>query len=328
VTIGATAIAQVSKLPLPCVLALVDQLQIQGSTTVKSNCGVTTNDKAKDAITFTGNNGIDISKVASFSALGGCHENGSTYCSNATTYLEAPTTNPLSGLNTPLSSLNTGTANFKDGACTITNGQPVAYDATITGHQCYNDIHQSKGKNDTTAFNFASNTSYPMEGVYFFNGPVSIGANTSLTLPSTCTLTSPNPPCGVTLILLPGSTLTLTGGPTIKLTALTTVSTSQVPPALASLAGPNGLLSDLLIYDPETTPNQPVKIQGNSASYFAGVTYVPNGDVKYTGGSSTSNCVEVIAKGITLAGNSTLDNSGCPASITGGIPTQYVRLVQ
>jgi len=121
---------------------------------------------------------------------------------------------------------------------------------------------------------------------------------------------------------LPGASLTINGNPTIQINALTSVSTTQVPAALASVVN---LLAGLLIYDPETSSSG-VKITGSSTSYFNGITYVPNSDVTYQGSTQSYSCVEVIAKGVTLAGNSNFDNSGCPASVKA--QSQYVRLVQ
>jgi hypothetical protein len=158
-----------------------------------------------------------------------------------------------------------------------------------------------------------------LNGVYFFSGDLKIQ---SVTITGTATL-----------ILLPpkflnngdsGATLSIIGGPTIQLTALSSVSSAQVPPALTSVLG---LMSKLLIYDPETTAkNKTVNISGNSSSFFTGITYAPNASVQYTGSNVSSTCTQVIAKGVTLSGNSNFDNSGCPATAKAEI--HIVRMVQ
>jgi hypothetical protein len=158
--------------------------------------------------------------------------------------------------------------------------------------------------------------------VYFFYGNLTIGANAILQNPTGGT---------AALILLPGSTLTITGNPSIQLTAPSTVSSSQVPAALNT---PTLLhdMTDLLIYDPETTTNQPVKITGDSSSYFNGTVYAPNADVKYGGNSSATapspGCYQVIAKGVTFSGNTNLDETKCQSDNAVQPNAFTVRLVQ
>ncbi|MBR0975327.1 pilus assembly protein TadG-related protein [Bradyrhizobium japonicum] len=299
VTIGATATAQVKILANPCVLTLSDPLAFQGSTTVQAQkCGLSSNSTQSNSLNFTGN-GLDVSKAGAISGQGDCHDNGGGQCSKAITFAP-PVPDPLSGLNAAMSTLSTGSFS---GPCGTTL---TAYDAT---HKCYNDMGNGANK-----FKFGNQT-YNLNGVYFFNGPVTIGGGTTLkTLPGSST----------TLILLPGATLTINGGPVIQISASSTVVSTQVPAALASVVN---LMSQLLIYDPEkTNKNQSVSLTGNSANYFNGIAYFPNADVVYQGSTQSYTCVEVIAKGITLSGNSNFDNSGCPAS--GKIQSQIVRLVQ
>ncbi len=301
VTIGASATAQVIKLANPCVLSLTDPVAFQGSTTVKAqNCGLSSNSTASNAIDFTGN-GLDVSKAGPISGVGGCAQTAGTQCSKAITFA-SPIINPLKGLDPAVLSLTT--ADFSGGACGSTL---KAYGPTSA---CYN-----------TSFPAGNQT---LNGVYFFAGNGSVTISGSVTITGTATL----------ILLGPkflnngdkGATLAFNGNPTITLTALSSVSATQVPTKLTT---PSilALLSGLLIYDPETTDkNHVVTISGNSTSSFTGVTYAPNADIVYQGSTVSSTCVEVIAKGITLSGNSNFDNSGCPASSK--IVSQYVRLVQ
>jgi len=301
VTIGATATAQVIKLANPCVLSLTDPVAFQGSTTVQAqNCGLSSNSTASNSIDFTGN-GLDVSKAGPISGQGGCAQTAGTQCSKAITFAP-PVINPLSGLDPAILSLRT--ADFSGGQCssTLTAYGPGA-------NACYNS-------------GFPAGDQTNLNGVYFFTGNVTISGSVKIS-------------GTVTFILLgpkflnngdKGATLTINGTPTITITALSSVSSTQVPTKLAT---PSilPLLSGLLIYDPETTgKNQSVKISGDSTSSFTGITYAPNADIVYQGSTVSSTCVEVIAKGITLSGNSNFDNSGCPASSK--IQSQYVRLVQ
>lgn len=301
VTIAARGTASVVVVANPCVLALVDPINFQGSTTVNSpNCGLASNSTAQNSVDFTGA-GLDVGNVGSISGQGGCKDTGGAQCDKAITYAP-PAPDPLSGLNTAISALTK--ASFTGGSC---GSSLKAYGpATATTGPCYN-------------------TTWPagdaaLSGVYFLTGDIKI--NGGVTISGTATL-----------ILLPpkflsngdkGATLTITGNPTIQLTAPDTVSTTQVPAALSSVVG---LMSKLLIYDPEPYNKNGVNISGNSTSYFKGVMYVPNTPVTYTGSAvSSGTCTEVIAYAVTLSGNSTFDNSGCPASVK--TQSKYVRMVQ
>jgi Flp pilus assembly protein TadG len=301
VNIPATATAQVVVLDNPCVLSLQDPIGFQGSTTVNSpNCGLSSNSKAANSMDFTGN-GLDVSNAGTISGLGGCKQTGGTQCSNAIAFSPAPVPNPLSGLDGPMASLSAASFTASPASCNTT-AQPTAYDAA---HKCYNLTGNGAGK-----FNFGNST-YNLNGVYFFSGNVTISGSAVITGTAT-------------LILMPGSTLTINGNPSINLTAPSSITTDQVPIALQSVVS---LMRSLLIYDPQTTSgNESVQISGNSTSSFTGITYAPNADVVYQGSTVSSTCVEVIAKGVKLSGNSNFDNSGCPASVKP--VSQYVRMVQ
>jgi hypothetical protein len=318
VTIGATAIAQVNPLstPPPCVLSLQDPLQFQGSPTVTApHCGLASNNSSLNSINFTGNTGIDVSNVGGIYGSGGCSQTGGTQCTLGIVHTSIlGSIDPLSGLNSAIASLTQ--ASFTGGTCgpTLTAYGPAS---AATG-PCYNN-----------GWNPPSNGSVTLSGVYFIDGAVTISGTVTITGTAT-------------LILLPrttgpnhfsGGSLQINGNPTIQLTGPSSVSTTQVPPSLASVVtDPPGLMDNLIIYDPETTNgNQTVKITGSSTSNFNGISYLPNADVQYQGSTAQNNgCVEVIAKGITLSGNSNFDNTNCPSTNPGPriAPINVVRLVQ
>jgi hypothetical protein len=200
------------------------------------------------------------------------------------------------------------TSNFSGNQCSTNTPQPTAYEST----PCYNG-------DSNNGFTFKGNKSpYPLNGTYFFTGPVTIQGNAVITGTAT-------------LILFGNATLTITGNPSIQLTA---VKNPQVPPVLSSV---QSLMTDLLIYDPETTnPNQSVKITGDSQSYFNGIVYVPNSPLNYAGNTSatvppsasgSNGCYEVIASAVQFSGNPNLDNSKCIRDGAGILPPKYVRLV-
>ncbi|AMN43698.1 DUF7305 domain-containing protein [Rhodoplanes sp. Z2-YC6860] len=309
INIGATATAQVIVLANPCALSLSSPIAFQGSATISApNCGLASNSTASNSVDFKGN-ALDLSNVKTVSGAGGCQQTGGSPCSKAITYAP-PAPNPLSGLDAAISSLVK--ADFTGGNRTGNSiGSCTAFMPYGSGSSaCYNTL---------TNWGSMALTS----GVYFITGDVKISGSV--------TITGTN----VTLIFMPpkfinngdkGATLTITGNPTIQLTAPSTVTASQVPTKLATTSVLS-LMSKLLIYDPETTTgNQTVSFSGSSATYFSGITYAPNASVTYQGSTQSSACTELIAKGITLSGNSNFDNSGCPSSVK--IASQIVKLVQ
>jgi len=306
VNIRAAAKAEVVTLANPCVLTLHDPLSFQGSPTVQAQkCGLASNSTAAGSVSFTGNTGIDVSKVGSISGQGGCTQTGGTQCTKAITYAP-PVPNPLSGLDSAISALKP--ADFPDGACKQPPSTITPLPAYGAPQKCYYD-----------SFSFQNNQTYNLSGVYFFaDGQINIQGNTTITGTATLILLPPN-------FVKPsdkGASLNISGNPTIQITAPATVSGTQVPAALASVLN---LMSSLLIYDPEPYNKNGVTLTGNSTSYFSGITYVPNTPVTYQGSTQSSTCTQVIAYAITLSGNSNFDNSGCPASVT---PTsKIVRLV-
>lgn len=300
VTIGATAVAQVDVLANPCVLSLSQPIAFGGSTNVQApGCGLASNSTAVNSMDYTGN-GLTVN-AGSISGAGGCKDTGGTQCNTAITYAP-PVPDPLSPLQTAMSTLTTGSFT---GVCALGSGgnpQPVPYTAAT---QCYNNAG-----NGSKNFKFG-NANYPLNGVYFFSGSLSITGSPVITGTAT-------------IILLPGATLSINGG-TIQLTALETVTADQVP--TTELKANVGLLSKLLIYDPEvTTGNNQVRMTGNSSSYLNGIVYAPNASVMYQGSTQSYTCVQVIANAVTLTGNSNFNNSGCPESTR--LESRIVKLVE
>ncbi|MFB6452387.1 pilus assembly protein TadG-related protein [Bradyrhizobium tunisiense] len=306
VDIAATAVAQVELLKQPpCVLALKDSVTFQGSPTVSSSsCGISSNSSAADAIGFKGNNGINLD-APSFT-VGGCSQTGGSQCDKVQTYSKF-IPDPLSSVNAAIAALKP--ADFPDGACVppaASTPSPISLPAYGSPKKCYYN-----------SYSFQNNKTYHLKGTYFFaNGTLSIQGNNTIQLPC-----APSSACGATLIFLPpkfvsssdlGGKLSIGGNPTIQLAGQ---KTPLLPAALSSVSG---LMTDLLIYDPEITSGS-VKVTGSSTSYFDGIVYVPNSVVTYSGnasGAPTSGCYQIIAFGVTFAGDTKLDNSGCSNSAT------------
>jgi hypothetical protein len=295
VSLGATAIAKVGVNPKPpCVLALNDSLSFQGSPTLSSpTCGVASNSTAPNAINFTGNGGLDIN-APSF-AVGGCSQTGGNQCDNTITY-SAPVPNPLNGLDSAMSLLKA--SDFSGGKCNLSLSPLPSYES----HKCYYD-KDPKINGGTTNLN----------GTYFFSADLTIGG--SAIVKGTATL-----------VLFGTAHLKISGGPTIQLTA--PKDHLQLPPALSSVSG---LMTDLLIYDPEPYNKNGVNITGGSDSFFNGTVYVPNTPLTYGGntavGTPNPGCFQVIAYAVTFSGNTKLDDSKCISDGAPGFQVKYVRLV-
>jgi hypothetical protein len=90
---------------------------------------------------------------------------------------------------------------------------------------------------------------------------------------------------------------------------------------LSITAGNGGGLSAMngvLIFDQEvTTGNQSIKYTGNFQGNFNGAIYAPYAHLTFRGGSNLSGngCMLVVANILDFGGNSSMDMSGCSASI-------------
>jgi hypothetical protein len=209
----------------------------------------------------------------------------------------------MAPLQTAMASLTT--ASFT-GACGTTS-MPTAYDAT---HRCYNLAGNGAGK-----FGFGNSVYALPAGVYFFSGDLRVNGSATITGTGVTWVFLPDPPNFPST-----STLTINGNPLIQITAPTTVNTAQVPAALSSVVN---YMGGLLIYYSSSVA---LNLSGSSTSYFSGTTYAPKADVAYQGSTVSNSCVQVIAAGVTLSGNSYFDNSGCPASTR--TESHIVRMVQ
>jgi Flp pilus assembly protein TadG len=311
ITIPATAIASVKKpTHLPCVLAKTGEIMFQDASVKINapNCGLASNGTPTGFDFKTGLNTAPV--VGSMSTAGGCAGNASL-CGSVSTYNPA-VIDPFSALTTAISGLTLK-------ACTGSTLQPYATGQCANNNQTLNKV-----------------TSLTTSGIYFFSGGLSLGGNGGL---RTCTgaATDPDPVCTTaaqlakgmitaTIIVLPVSgnktSLKMAGGATFNITAPTTApSGSAIPSQLASVGS---LLTDMALFDPETSP----QTTGTSTMSGNGVFYLPNATFKFQGTSTgnVSTCTEVIAASITLAGTPKFDNSGCPASVL--LTSQIVELVQ
>ncbi|QIG91080.1 pilus assembly protein TadG-related protein [Bradyrhizobium sp. 6(2017)] len=314
VNIGATAVAQVKSVTYPpCVLSLTGSISFQGSPNINApNCGMASNDKAADAINFTGG-GMSMN-LGSLSTVGGC-TGAATFCNTALKYLPAPTKNPFSDLDGALTTLcgANPTLPTKCGLppCDTKSGL-VAYNATVTALKCTNDGYKTKG-------NTPPQTLSP--GVYFISGTLTMTAQSEIDGP------------GVTFILLPGAQFDMKGGAFLNISGPATApSTSSLPASLQSYAS---LFQYMSMYVAPVTPATsapPMIFGGNSNINLTGNIYAPTAAVTFQGNPTIAvggagGCGQLIAASIAFNGNATFDTTGCPSQTK--IPkSQYVQLVQ
>jgi hypothetical protein len=323
VTVRVQAVASVNPLKhLPCVLATNGPITFQdASVNVNApNCGLASNGSPI---------GIDFKVapkqlvVGSLTTSGGC--SGSPCTGTATS---PPVTTYAGTVKDPfvaLQSAMTTPSNLT--ISTICGASLTPYEPTS---QCVNQ-------------NISINSAQPItqSGIYFFSGT---GNTPALKLTATgslytCTVgavgcSGVTQNVSATIILLPSTKgLDLAGGSSISITAPTIAPSASpsctpasnpycVPSQLSSVTN---LLTDMAIFDSETSP----KITGNSTMSGTGVFYLPNATPLNWSGTSTGNvstCTEVIASSINLSGTPNLDNSGCPPSII--LTSQIVALVQ
>jgi hypothetical protein len=114
----------------------------------------------------------------------------------------------------------------------------------------------------------------------------------------------------------PGATIggiSMNGGATLNLTA-----------------PDSGAYKGLIFYqDRRATPDNTIKINGDSNSHLQGAMYFPTSDLVFNGNTgATTNCLQLVAKDVQFTGNSNISNS-CPAgSGSGSFKGQRVRLVE
>lgn len=320
VNIGATAVASVkSVLYPPCVLTLTGSISFQGSPNINApNCGMASNDPAKDAINFTGG-GMSMN-LGSLSTVGGC-TGAASFCDTALKYLPAPTKNPFSALDGALTTLcganppaNATCGLATNGAtCKLPTSPPNQVLVPYTAATPCTNLNVSTKGGDTPPF--AAGVS-----VYFISGTLTLKGNSIMSCTSPCT--------GVIFILLPGASISMKGGALLTLQAPATApSNSSLPASLQPYAGNFQYMS---MYDASATA---VQFGGNSNINLTGNIYAPNADVTFQGnptiavGGTGGGCGQLIAKSVSFNGNATFDTTGCPSQTK--LPkSQYVQLVQ
>jgi hypothetical protein len=302
ITIGATAVAKVQGLQKPpCALALTGSVSFQGSPTINApNCGMASDDKAQDALNFTGG-GMSVN-LGSLSAAGGC-TGTATFCNSALTYMP-PIANPFSALDAALTTM-CGSNPTLPATCGLSKCKGSDFAAYTAANPCVNDNLSTKGNTAVTL----------SAGVYFISGTLTLTGGSSVT------------GSGVTLVLLPGATINTKGGGTLTITGPTTApSSSSLPAAFQSSAS---LFQYMAIYDASASA---VQFGGSSNINLSGNIYAPTAAVTFQGNptinlGTAGACGELIAASVAFNGNATFDSSGC-SSATKLPTTQYVQLMQ
>ncbi len=114
-------------------------------------------------------------------------------------------------------------------------------------------------------------------GIYYVNGPISVGAQGSLS--------------GTGVTIVTSGSLTLTGGASLTLSAATTAGAAT------------GAIPGILFAGNSVTASS---FKGNTSPSLTGVVYYPNGALDFGGTAQggSSGCLEVVASSITLGGTS------------------------
>lgn len=134
-----------------------------------------------------------------------------------------------------------------------------------------------------------------------------------------------------------GAVINGSGGVTFVLTNSSTSSTAPIGgiqmngSATMNLVAPDsGTYAGILFYqDRRATPNNTIKINGDSSSTLQGALYFPTANLTYNGNTGqTTSCMQIVAKDVNFTGNSSISNS-CPAgSASGSFTGKKVRLVE
>lgn len=319
VDIGAQAIVEIKNPKDLCALGLGPTdiaLTIGGSSNITGNgCGLMSDTSVKynSTPTFSGSGWA-------VNAVNGCNASaGHCALSVPYNYSMLPATNPLhDALDNAAFNNRTGNDDPLHKMVTTTpSGCPVPLPQGIptTTAKCYSVSPNSGGTGAYKDLSVSNNDWVDFApGTYFFyNATIKITGGTITC--NTCTSAATS---GVTLVLLgTTSTISMTGG-TVNLSAAKSNTFSSA-------------LDGVLIDDQAQNSNASkisVNISGGGASSFGGAMYFPNADVTYGGSVQNTNttCTEVIAKTLTISGNSYMSTQNCAAGTVAH--SQVVALVQ
>ena len=136
---------------------------------------------------------------------------------------------------------------------------------------------------------FTGNGTYVLDGTYVIYGSSSTKAF-SVTSTGANLVTGPN---GATIILVGNASVNITGG-TLDLKAPTDMTNPY---------------HGLVFFQDRNDANL-ATFSGASAQSYTGALYFPDAQIKYSGGSTSSSCTQIVASEIEFVGSSTL-NSAC-----------------
>ena len=331
-----------------CVVALDSSatsvgIEIAGSTTLDmGSCSLIANSRnpneaAKNGSSTSSNNSSVTAH--SLAAAGGVQESSNWHVDSYDPY-STPVTDPFASKSVPPSCNKTITDNNSytnstpdydklDGSVSINRATGVTLsDGTVVGQDSANQVVCIKNtKNSKTGLNIGSGSTVVLGPATYVidGGDLSMNSSNSGTSLS-CS--------GCTIILTnkanPAATgsFKLTGG-TLSLTAPTSDTSTTDAYNFKGIA----LMQDRSATD--SNPQSPANsIVGNNGASVQGAVYIPNQAVKYSGGSTTTSaCLQIVAKRTTFTGNSVMKVSNACAGFgispigTGSDSARKVRLV-
>ena len=310
-----------------CVVALDSSasavgIEISGNTTLDmGDCSLIANSRNPNKAASNGTNqqvsGGENSKITahSLAAVGGVQESSNWDVDSYDPY-STPVTDPFASKSVP-----SCTKTVTDNNNYVTNGPAADRTPATEMLDGSVDIDRSNidGANDVVCI---KNTKNNNTGLYVASGStVVLGPATYVIDGGDLTMNSNNSgtslSCnGCTIILTnsanPSATgsIKLTGG-TLALTAPTTDTSTDAAYNFKGIA----LMQDRRATD--SNPNTPANtVQGTNGTSVQGAIYIPNQDLKYSGGSDTASaCLQIVAKRTLFTGNSKIKVSNeCAAA--------------
>lgn len=264
-----------------CVLALestaISGIRMQGSATVDLGCGMATNSPAAEAVVASGGSRVNASPIV---AVGGI--SGSTSYAAGTELIPNAIrqSDPFSDLPQP---------------------QPEAL-------SCSNELRVQTNQSRTVSANTArcfrgmtlNGTVHFQPGVYVIDGgsfsvgsqAVVTGTNVTFVLTSSTAATNPSSI----------AKMSISGGATVQLSATT-----------------SGTYAGVLFHQDARAPNaNGNRVNGLSNSFFQGAFYFPSQGLEFAGTAGMqTDCIQMVARRVIFAGNSTIRNQ-CPADSGAG----------
>jgi len=336
-TVSNRAVALIEESGEACILALSRTLTLSGNMEIDApNCILAGNKETGDSIIVSGSADVDVGALVAVAECDGCDDPDLVSSSTITMpYTTAPTENPFESLDAQV--WPTGYSTSDTVTCDNTNygsgGDGVTGTLLPTASNTPNSEglldHNNGGRAYCGGLHMTSGDVIQFKpGIYvFYEADIMITGGTL-----TCDGCDADNGVHIVQIDLTGHLdgLQINSGASVQLSAGTTVpafpTVTGVTAANPTTAALDGVLYHRTLQSQDKNGDE-IIINGDSTTTLVGGMYAPNGDFRYNGNSSSS-CSVIVGAGVTLNGDTTLDQSSCTNIGLVPVKTRVVVLVE